>query len=115
LSEQHPRFWDCPTTCALNENKPFDISRNKFCDGCALKLQKDRFRQEVLKVWEQRLGKTAKQFRFENVVTTLNTVIDLENLPPEKLSVKSAVLLNVYLGEKQKAKSLEAWQREQEK
>jgi hypothetical protein len=60
-----------------------------------------------LKFWEQRLGKKAKKFKFEKVLQTLHSVIGFENLPPEKMSVKTSRMLDVYLSEKNKMEFIE--------
>lgn len=115
LGKLNPRFFSCPTECPKDDKKTYDISRSDFCDSCDRKLAKDKFKAATLKIWDERLGEKAKKFNFEKVLQTLHTVIGFENLPPEKMSVKTSRYLDVYLSEKNKMEFIEIWNENQQK
>ncbi|HEX8289829.1 MAG TPA: hypothetical protein VF556_17740 [Pyrinomonadaceae bacterium] len=114
IQKLHPRFYSCPTECAYDQAKPFDIYRSKFCDGCDKKTLEERLREKVIEHWRKRLGDKSEKFHFDHVFSTLKSVIGFENLPVEKLSVKTSYLLNVYLDEKNKYEFIKSYEREKE-
>jgi len=60
--------------------------------------------------WSKRLGRDARRFRFEQIEAVLYDVINCENVPKDKVSVKTQALLDVYLFEKNKIRAIESWE-----
>lgn len=107
-----PKFFGCPVECCFDQKKPFDNNRREFCGDCDVKKIEDKFKADSLDLWEKRLGEKAKKFRFEKIVSVVYTVIGFEDLPPEKMSVKTRHLLDAYLGEKAKFERIEQFNRD---
>lgn len=101
----------CPVECPLTG---FNLKRSKFCDGCDHKKIADDFRQKVEEEWRQKLGRVSQKYRFDDLYDLLLQVIGYEDVPAEKLSVKSACFLTIYLSERNKRDRIEAWKKEQE-
>lgn len=105
------KFLDCPVECPI---KGIDLRRNKFCGDCDHKKVADEFRQKVETEWRQKLKTESKKYRFDDLYNLLQSVIGYEDISPDKLSVKSAYFLSVYLSERNKKDKIESWKREQE-
>lgn len=103
ISRQNPKFFSCPIVCAYEKTK------NSYCDSCDKKKLFDNFQEKTVEAWRKEIGKDSEKFRFDDVFTILKTVIELENLPPEKMSVKTSRILDVYLAEKAKEAYIEYW------
>lgn len=107
----NPSFLSCPVECpkenASAEDNGFNPNRRKFCDGCDKAHLKNRFREKTLEFWQNRLGSKADNFRFETIESVLYDVIASEDMPKDKISVKTQALLDVYLFEKNKARAIE--------
>lgn len=71
-------------------------------------------RQKVETDWRAKVGRYSEKFRFDDLLNLLQSVIGYEDVPPEKLSVRSAYLLSAYLAEKNIKERIENWEREQE-
>lgn len=99
MRSAHFRFSDCPRLCPFDDEKKFDRNRTKNCGECEIKSIDDKFREDVEELWEQRLEKDAKNFRVDKMLSKLYQTLALEDLPPEKMSVKTKHLLDIYNGE----------------
>lgn len=91
----------CPAQCP-NETKKIDIYRTKYCDYCPRTRQMLTFEQSTKERWEQWLGDEADGFEFKSMLSTLYQIISLEEMPDDKISVKSSIFRNVYRAEKRR-------------
>lgn len=113
-----PAYLSCPVECPKEnpgaEDNGFNPNRRKFCDGCDKAHIKNRFKEKTIEFWSKRLGRHASRFRFEQMESVLYDVIGCENLPKDRISVKTQSLLDVYLFEKNKARAIEDFAREKD-
>lgn len=65
-----------------------------------MKQKTESFKRSTEQIWKDVLGFRADYYRFDKVLNTLYEVRNLEDLPKEKMSVKTANFLSVYLSEK---------------
>lgn len=105
-----PAFSGCPLECP-NSEKYFDLNRYRKCDECPHKIARDDFKLKTVDLIGDFLGeKKAEKFRFDKFEQTLFTIINLEDLPKEKMSVKTHKLLSAYLSEKWRFERIEELQ-----
>lgn len=75
---------------------------------------RERFKQKTLDLWEERLGKDAWKFRFNEMLAVLNNVRASEKMSTDKISVKTQTLLDVYTFEKVKADAVKEFENRKE-
>lgn len=92
---------DCPIRCTRNKKKQYSIKRNDFCEKCPRRQKKTEFGRTVEREWDKWLGeKVAKKLKFSNFERDLRNILSIKGMPPEMLSPKSAVLIDIYEEEK---------------
>jgi hypothetical protein len=98
-----PEFDDCPQACANGDEtrKPF-----QFCDDCPVKCEKDTFRDLTLNALTEKFPE-GNHPKIETLAENLNLLFDLQDLPREKQSVKTANLLKILNAERNNKKRIE--------
>lgn len=78
------------------------MNRNKLCDQCPKKKQRDIFKRSVHEVIEIKLGAAyVDKFRFDFLESLVYNTASLEGRKPHDLSYKSSHLLSVYITERE--------------
>lgn len=98
-----PEYNNCPTECG-NSPRYYNPQRSKYCDGCPHKLERDSFKEQTEQTVLEIMGATA--FDFAAVSALFYAVRNAEDKPREKISVKFAAYLNVYLSEKRRNEAI---------
>ncbi len=111
------QFSDCPTECTKNGDlliPNYDADRFAFCDVCPQKRAKEKFRALSESLIEQRFGNRSggKNYRFDDLLSLLHDVRNMQDVPKNELSVKSGILLSVFLQEKNKKERLDEIERQ---
>lgn len=86
----------------------YDVNRFTYCDVCPQKRAKDKFRELSENLFERRFGEDfGKTYRFDDLLSLLYDARNMQDVPKNELSVKSAAFLSVYLQEKNKKERLD--------
>ena len=107
IGKLNPEFWECPTACKYDK---FDSERKKFCDDCDHRIIEERFEKFVNKKWKERLGDKSVKFSLEKMTSFLYQVLSLEDLPADKMSVKTKIFIDAYNVEKNRYEQIKDWQ-----
>jgi hypothetical protein len=76
------------------------LKRWKFCADCPQKQERDIFKTDTEQLVFDFLGKT--DFQFERFERVLYQTINLSELSPERMTIKTAAMVGVYKAEERR-------------
>lgn len=93
-------YGECPTICPENRLKRYDHKRTKQCDTCPRERHWKHFRSDVDELWAER---GVAGYGFTEMLDCFYRISAIQEMPPDKLSLKSSSLLAIFRRERQKA------------
>lgn len=95
---------DCPQYCPKEpKEKQYDIYRRELCKACPRRIKKLEFERATIREFEKWLKPNdLRKVSFEKVFETLKTILAVKDLPPDKMTAKTSILVGVFESEKQR-------------
>lgn len=82
------------------------MTRTKNCEDCPFKIEREKLKEKYEDELFKAIGARSAKFRFEKMLGVMFFTANSEEMPKDKMSVKTAELLTVYLSEKTRAENI---------
>lgn len=104
---------ECPIVCYKISKRP-EEKKDDFCGTCDIKIAKEFFEEETIKLLDERLGDSWKSYGFKNLYNQVRETFDIEPTDP-KISITAKSMVDILESEKNRQRRIEDWNRKEAK